>query len=225
MNNINPNSDNLPTHNQFARFRKYYTALEPAWDKPKNRVYTAIIFSFLAISLFGWYAIKPTIQTILVLQKEIEEKQAVNSKMDQKIENLIKARAALDAIAPQLYLIDEAVPNEAEALDLSLQLRNLINESSATIAALTVSQVPLTPVDATAIKTDQRLKSTDFMVSTTIGGGYDSFENVLRNINILRRLVSIQSMTIRVAKGEEIIIKSLGDNQLILSLELKSYYK
>jgi hypothetical protein len=221
-------NENLPTNNQFQRFRKYYTVLEPVWDKPKNRVYTAIIFSFLAISLFGWYAIKPTIQTILILQKEIEEKKVVSQKMESKIEDLIKARIALDTVTPQLYLIDDAIPKNADALDLTLQIRNLINSSEATISSISISSVPISPNEAnnkTHTEITNKPNSSQFQITALIGGNYTSLENVLKNINTMRRLISIDSLQIRDAKGNEVVTQNSTSSQLMLSLQIKSYYK
>src|SRR4030042_3240810 len=119
-------NENLPTQNKFSRFRRYYTAIEPILDKPRTRIYTAVIFSFLAISLFGWYAIKPTVQTIITLRKEIAEKTILNQQMEEKIASLIEAQNQYQAIHPQLSLLKEAIPSNPEAIELVIQTKNLV---------------------------------------------------------------------------------------------------
>ena len=78
---------------EIQRYRKYYHSLEPVLAKPRSKAYTTIVFSFLAVSLFGWYAIMPTIQTILFLQREIKDKTQLSTQMEDKIAALIEAQS------------------------------------------------------------------------------------------------------------------------------------
>ena len=70
---------------EYDRYKRYYLSMEPVLTKPVNQAYTAIIFSFLAVSLFGWYAIRPTVQTIVTLKREIADKTVLNKQMEDKI--------------------------------------------------------------------------------------------------------------------------------------------
>jgi cell division protein FtsB len=217
---MNPN---LPTNNQFSRFRKYYTSIEPIWEKPKNRIYTAIIFSFLAISLFAWYAIRPTVQTILFLQKDIADKTIVNQKMEQKIAQLIEARANLDEIQPRIYLVREAIPENPDALDLSLQLRNLINSSDATMSSLTLGGIPLVSSD-TKTKTGNNVSSAEFHINTILMGGYPGLESVLDQMNIMRRMITVSMLNFSLT-GETRFSAGSTVIPINLTLKLNSYYK
>ena len=213
----------LPTNNQFSRFRKYYTSIEPIWEKPKNRIYTAIIFSFLAISLFAWYAIRPTVQTILFLQKDIADKTIVNQKMEQKIAQLIEARANLDEIQPRIYLVREAIPENPDALDLSLQLRNLINSSDATMSSLTLGGIPLVSSD-TKTKTGNNVSSAEFHINTILMGGYPGLESVLDQMNIMRRMITVSMLNFSLT-GETRFSAGSTVIPINLTLKLNSYYK
>lgn len=217
---MNPN---LPTNNQFSRFRKYYTSIEPIWEKPKNRIYTAIIFSFLAISLFAWYAIRPTVQTILFLQKDIADKTIVNQKMEQKIAQLIEARANLDEIQPRLYLIREAIPENPDALDLSLQLRNLINTSDATVSSLTLGGIPLVSSDVKT-KAENNISSTEFQIDTLLMGGYPGLESILEQMNMMRRMITVPSMNFSLT-SEPSFTGGSAAMPIKLMLKINSYYK
>jgi Tfp pilus assembly protein PilO len=208
--------------NQYTKFRKYYTAMEPTWQKPKNRIYTAVIFSFLAISLFGWYAIKPTVQTILYLRREIADKTAVNDQMEQKIADLINARSELDQVQPQLHVLAQALPPEPDALDLVLQLRNIVGSTEASLSSLTVSSVPVR-VDATPTNLAKG-PSTDFVIDSLILGGFDSLEKILQNINNMRRIVTIDSMIFNLADKES-SLTPFSQKKIKLSIHVKSYYK
>ena len=219
-------NENLPTQNRFAHFRRYYTALEPILEKPRTRIYTAVIFSFLAISLFGWYAIKPTIQTIITLRKEITEKTALNGQMEQKIASLIEAQNRYQDIQPRLTLLDEAIPNNPEAIELLMQVRNLVHSTEATLSSGSVGGVPLV-IDTEA--SDQKNKpmksgSLEFSVNTALTGGFPELETSLNELMTLRRIVTVQNISISPAK-ETSGKTPLTANALNMSLQLKSFYK
>lgn len=219
---MNPDQNTDGQYLQMKRFKKYYTQLEPVWEKPKNRMYTAIIFSFLAISLFGYFAILPTIKTILYLQKEITDKTEVNNKMEQKIADLIQARSLLDQIQTQLPLIREAIPENPEGLDLMLQLRNLTNTTEASLSSLSVSSIPLTTQDTTTKLT----KSTDtkFAVNGLLIGGFSGLESFLEKVFNLRRIVIVDKINFSQTESSSVNTPESGQT-IRLSINLESYYK
>lgn len=213
-----------PTGIKLKKFRRYYTALEPVWQKPKNRIYTTIIFSFLAISLFGWFAIRPTIQTILLLQREIQDKQHVNIQMEEKIADLIEARTQLDLIGNKLSLIREAIPQSTEPIDLTLQLRNMIISNQTDLQTLSIGKIPLAE-DEGNLKLKSGPKATEYIVNTSLINGYPQLENILIGLNNMRRLVTVKTMNF----AGQTDSTSDTDDQLSqpvkLSLQLEAYYK
>src|SRR3972149_7715954 len=113
---------------ELHRYRRYYQSIENITKRPNTHFYTTTIFSFLAVSLFGWYAIRPTIQTILFLQREIRDKTELNKKMEDKIAALIEAQAYYQEVEPLLPVLDESLPSQPDAIPLIMQLRNLASQ-------------------------------------------------------------------------------------------------
>jgi len=93
---------------EYQRYKKYYLNLVPLLQQPVSRAYTTIIFSFLAISLFGWYAIRPTMQTIFELKREIADKTDLNQKMEEKISALIEAQAVYQDIETKIPVVTKS---------------------------------------------------------------------------------------------------------------------
>ena len=135
-----PEVEKVPMGNQFHR---YYQRLQPIMKKPKARATTTAVFSFLAISLFVLYAIRPTAQTIIFLRREISDKTALNQKMEDKITALIEAQTNYESIQDKVPLVDEALPQNPDAIILARQLRNLANISGASISAMNMSSLPI----------------------------------------------------------------------------------
>lgn len=224
---------------EYERYRRYYTAIEEMSSKPKNRLYAPTVFTFLVISLFGWYAIRPTIQTILYLKREISDKTELNKKMEDKITALIEAQASYSNVQNQLSLIPEAMPKTTSIISLVTQLKNLTSESGASLSAIQVPKIPLDAQTDMAIgptpgalnstkpkpktimpKTDTKLA--DFPLSLVITGPYQSIQTFLKGILQMRRIITVDTMTLSAAKEDN--GDKLGRRNVRLVLKVKSYY-
>lgn len=204
-------------------FQKYFKSLEPLAAKPKNRAYTAAIFSFLAISLFGWYAIRPTLNTIILLRKEIEEKKAINSKLEKKITSLIEAQSNYQAIENELIALDQAIPGDPEVFDLTIQLKNLIAESESTMSAFSLANsIPIGGSRESAIS-KKAPKEQEFGMGIMLEGEYPQLEKMLTLLNTMKRLAATMSFSLTNAKNNA--TNKISAGWLNMTLQLKSYYK
>lgn len=205
--------------NEFERFRRYYQRLEPVWKKPKNRASSAAIFSFLAVSLFGWYAIRPTAQTVLYLRREIADKIQVNQKMEDKISSLIEAQAAYQLAQQDLPLIDSAIPADPQSIDLLAQLQNLTRVSGASLSAVQIPSVPLLGQDTTSSASGEKKQQGEFLLTVAITGPYQAIKSFLDGLLNMHRLVTIDTVDIQPNK-----IEKTSESTLQLLLKLKAYY-
>jgi Tfp pilus assembly protein PilO len=218
-------SEMLVANKRFEQFKRYYRSLEPILEKPRNRVYTAVIFSFLAISLFAWYAIRPTIQTIIYLRREISDKSVLDKQMEQKIANLIEAQANYENIKDQLQLLDEAIPLNPDTLDAISQLQNLISTSGATISAIRVASVPLVAAGDENAKTKTTQPSHSYSINLTVDGRYSDLEQYLQEIINMRRILTVDQLSILPDKDTTSQSSSESGSLLRLTIQLDSYYK
>ncbi len=204
-----------------TRFKRYYKNIAPVLKKPRMRATTAAVFSFLAASLFLWYAVRPTAQTIIYLQREIADKTVLNQQMEAKITSLIEAQSTYENIKDRLPLLDAALPHNPDAIILARQLRNIANISQATISALQIPSVPLTTDESSpGAKLIPQKPLQEFSVTMVIMGPYASIKTFLSSIANLRRITSIEMLAIR---QDATTVASAG-NVLQLSIRLKSYY-
>lgn len=202
------------------KVRQYYGRVSPALKKRKNRAYTTAVFSFLAISLFALYAIRPTAQTIIFLQREIADKTELNKKMEDKITALIEAQATYESIRDSLYVIDEALPENPDAVDLAKMLHTMADTSGASISAMQIPSLPII-ADETAPGAKQAEKKPveSFSVSMVVSGSYVSLEAFLDSLLNARRIISVDTISFRQAQR-----RGLGEDILQLSLRIQSYY-
>jgi Tfp pilus assembly protein PilO len=217
---------------ELGRYRKYYQSLEPMLKKPKMQNYTAVVFSFLAISLFGWYAIRPTIQTILTLRRELQDKTDISKKMEDKIAALIEAQAAYSQVEPYLPAIDQALPPQPDAIPLVVQFQNLANASNVTISSVQLPAVPLLGQEATpsarARATAQTGKQQQFAMTIAVIGDYTGIQAFLSGVVGMRRIVSVDGFSLVPYKTRDRVATTSAttatDQQLQLMLKLQSYY-
>ena len=208
---------------QYERYKKYYQSLEQTIQKPKHHVYSATVFSFLAVSLFGWYAIRPTVQTILYLRREIKDNEVVNQKLEEKISALVEAQANYQNVEPQLPVVNQTLPQNPNVIALIVQLRNLAIISGASLSGVQVPTVPILGQDATssALTTVKQAKLTDFPLSVTVSGLFPNIQSYLQGLISMRRIIAIDSFS--VSKSKE-LSGTTGSNMLQLTLKLKGYY-
>lgn len=204
------------------QYRKYYRSLEPMLLKPKNKMYSTVIFFFLVVALFGWYAIRPTIQTIIYLRREIIDKKEVNQKMDEKIQSLIAAQALMESNQQRLSLIEDAVPKNPEAIILVKQLRDTALIAGASISAIQVSSVPVTSTQTTAQKTTQTVNHVTFPITITIEGSYQTLMSFLQTLGSMRRVILIDSLTFSPNKK---VGSNPGTSVIQLVLQTNTYYE
>lgn len=183
---------------ELHRYKRYYQSIGEVAIKPQTRAYTTAIFSFLAISLFGWYAIRPTLQTILFLQKEIDDNKLVNTQMEEKIGKLIEAHATYQSVQPDLPYLVQALPPAPEVLTAIGQIRNIAVIRGASISAITSSGAPLlskeqnAPNKTTTLKSSRKVKSVP--LSIVVIGSFDSLLGIIEDILSLRRIVTIETL-------------------------------
>lgn len=226
---------------ELNRYKRYYQSIGGIASKPRVRNYTAVIFSFLAVSLFGWYAIRPTIQTILLLRKEIADNKIVSQRMEDKIAKLIEAQSIYQKIQNQLSVVSQAVPQNPEAIDISTSIQSLIQTTNASLSALSVSSAPLLgnepttnpkgqssiqPNTATPVPKNTQGSNQNFIsvpINLTVAGTYSQLFEIIRTLLDFPRIITIDS--IHIGKTNESQSPSTSrDNVLQLVLKLNMYY-
>lgn len=214
---------------EIHRYKRYYQSIEGLAAKPRTRAYTTAIFSFLAVSLFGWYAIRPTIQTILYLQKEIEDNRLVNTQMEEKIGKLIEAHATYQSVQENLPYLAQALPPVPEALTAIGQIRNIAIIRGASISAITSSAAPLlskeqtSPNKPTSLKGILNRKVNSIQLSVVLQGTFDSLQGIIEDILSMRRIITIVTLSITPDRETEQKF-SIGSIPLKLVMKLNAHY-
>src|SRR3989304_359109 len=126
--------------------RSRYIIQKPIRDyneKPALSAYLEIFLTMAAISLFGIFAIRPTIITIGKLLQEIKAKEQTINTMKEKINNLNAARDLYNRESDKIDLVSEAIPKEPQPDILALQLQELSMSDNISLHGMTIEDAKI----------------------------------------------------------------------------------
>ena len=86
--------------------------VQTALTSKEGRTYTGLGFTFLALLVFGWFAIRPTLLTIFTLRREYQALKEVTDSFQAKIDALSRAQTLLSQAETlgQNALLTQAIP-------------------------------------------------------------------------------------------------------------------
>lgn len=191
------------------RYQRYFVNLGVYYQRKDVKVYTSLTLSLLAIAFFGVFAIKPTLTTIAGLWKELQDKRMVNQKLQEKINNLNQAQTNFAQISDQVYLLDQALPQNPSVSQLIWQLEILAQKSNVTIKSLGVEPLEL--------QGKNKNSKNEVLFNLNLSGDYENLKTFLGSLENLRRVITINSFAFSQSKKEEV-------QTLTLNLTGKAYY-
>lgn len=193
------------------RYSRYFIYIKPIAKMPIVKNYSSPVFTIITIIIFIFFAIKPTIETITVLQKKIDNAKSVLEKVNKKADDITKAKENYQKIDNAiLNKIESALPNNVNFKSIVSTLEELARQYNATISALQIQPISITSRDVNSIGTSSGI---DFTFNTE--GSYKSILSILQQMQISSRVFSIDHVSINKA--------SSGTN-LIMSVNGKAFY-
>ena len=165
----------------YQRYQRYYLNLKRFYQKPVAKVSIFVVISFMTVSFFSVFAIKPTLTTIGQLVKEIEDKGEINTKMDSKLADLARAQAEYGQIRNEVDLVWRAIPDRPEMARLILELELLALQQQVKIVNLQVEPVQLVgKLEGPA------------SFSVTAGGGFEQAKQFAQAVSRLERVIVVE---------------------------------
>lgn len=162
-----------------TRYRRY---LESVSERPIARAGLFLVLSLILIVGMLIFALRPTLVTISGLLGQIKAQQEIVGKLDEKIVEISKSQIALNRVEPQLFLLDQALPNNP-----ALQIFMNTVESQASGSGIKITNMVFSAV---AFST----QNIDFTL--TADGDYKSLRNFVQIMESLRRIVHLNSVQI-----------------------------
>lgn len=192
-------------------YSRYFTYIKPVTRLPIIKTYGSTIFTILVIIIFIFFAIKPTVETILVLQKKLVETAAVLDKVNKKASDLSLGKQNYDNLDSSVKTkIKQFIPDAVELKSITQSLETSANLHEASISALQIQ--PIT-IDVKAENMTGTLSEIDFTFN--VSGSYQNLIALLSDLQVSSRLISIDSLSLS---------KLTEGSGLIMSITGKGYY-
>ena len=160
------------------RRNRYYTYIRPVLRNKFVKTYSSVIFSLVTIFIFSFYAIRPTVTTILSLQKSIQEQNGVLNSLKEKAANLVEGKNNYEKISPTTRdKIEYLIPNDLRLSTVINSLSTATQTSEATISGIQIQTVALQPLEGKPSKASQ-ISEIDFSFNAQ-----GEFENMMKLLN------------------------------------------
>lgn len=194
----------MPEFNDyFKKYKRYYHYLGPVFRKKTVKSYTYLILTFFTASFFAFSAIKPTVVTITKLNRKISDARYSNQLLEEKIKTLSLGQELISSLGNDLNVLGESLPKKTNLDRLINQIKSVSLNSSTKITSLSFSVVSLRE-EKNSIN-QRSLRTIPFQI--TVEGEYLSLLSFIENIQQLRRLITIEEITITKKTEKEGVFK------------------
>lgn len=192
-------------------YSRYFTYIKPVVRFPIVRTYGSTIFTLFIVIIFIFFAIKPTIETILVLQKKLSETNDVLEKVNKKSNDLSQGKENYDNL-------DEAIKTKiALSLPSDVNLKSLIQilENSANTHQASISALQIQPITVnTKVQNTGKLEEISFTFN--VQGEYRSLTSILQDLKRSGRIITIDHVSLsKVSEGSGLIMSMTGKTYYI----------
>lgn len=189
----------------------YKNKIPPQFKDKKVQDLTAVILTLIAFSLFGIFAISPTLSTIAQLQKQLEDNKFINDQLEKKITNLGILQQKYNFLQDDLQVVYAAIPEKSTIPFFVGQIQNLAQEANVALSGLQTSELELS-------KTEEGLQEySSFNFSLEVQGSYENVLDFLSNLANFERIADFDAVSIN--KNSE------KTSEFKLNIKGKAYFK
>ena len=195
--------------NDYMRYKDFFlNVLQVYYAKPNIKIYLELILSLTTIIIFSIFAIKPTILTIIELNKEIQTKENTITEIKQKLIDLQKVNDIMQNEAEKLARIETAIPSSATPENIILEMERLANKNSLQILNLSMSEVTIMGNEKLKKKGADNLEklpleADELPFNVSLSGSYQNLVLLISDIENQIRPIKIDSLTINTSTTDE----------------------
>ena len=197
------------------KIRPLYQYLQKQAENKKAAKYMELSGTFVFITIFLFFAIKPTALAISSLVGEIKSKELANQKMKNRIESIIQAQESFSLAQEKYSVLESGFPSDPNFYQIAVNFSTLAKTYS-----LKINQLDFNLSDNDQQK-DNTSKIKSFRIVFSSTGDYQSVISFVKELLNNRRLVNISSIKISQSKDKDIPIDS---NLINISLDAEIPY-
>lgn len=194
------------------RYSRYYIYIKPVLQSRVVKTYGGLVFSLFTITIFGLFAIRPTLATIVSLKKSISEQQNILKQLTGKAETLSLGKKNFDALDPEIKTkVFTLLPNSTSIPRLLEEISALASSKQASVSGIQYQPVDLKGATKDLSKNGS-LKEVEFSMNAQ--GSYLQLVSFIDGLGKLSRLITIKNIT----------FNKQPEGPLSLSINAKAYF-
>lgn len=211
---------------EYLRYKAYFLNVQNIYKTRADiKMFLEILLSLATISIFGVFALRPTVLTIAGLYQEIKTKKETLAQMETKIASLESAQATLNEQSAILPILEISVPLKPKPEDFVRQIRGLANQNSVKVAGFSIEETILkgrATKNVSAKTTSPFAEGAGAMgFSGGVSGNYANLLSFLQDLGNLRMPVYLSLFNLTVAKTESGQALNLAFSGVVPYLETK----
>lgn len=179
---------NLSVTNQVSQVKPLFTYLRKQRENKRFMHSLEITATFILISFFLFFAIRPTALTISSLVGDIKAKQILKTQLKTKINNIVNAQTAFSQIQERYQIINDSLPDQPQFFQAANQIQKTGNNSGQNLSSLEFG--------FQNNKENINPNTKQYSVSLNIDGEFSSALKLVSDLLKNRRLINISSIDI-----------------------------
>src|SRR3989344_5215636 len=173
-------TSNTNWRKEYYRYQKYFLNIGfLSHPRQEVRMFIELLLTIITVSIFLFFALRPTVITIIKLNREIADKKNLISQMDQKISNLSQAQTTYNKELPKLKLLDTTIPQTPTPEGFVRQIEGLAAKNGISLNGISSDEISLASTLSPDKKTPNKTNSLpqnvpSYQISITIAGSYEA---------------------------------------------------
>lgn len=187
-------------------------SLLPRIEEQKTQSFITLSLTLIAIVIFGFFAISPTLSTISQLSKQLDDNRFVDDKLVEKIANLSKLQEQYATLQPDFSYVFNAIPKETELPQFIAQVQSLAQSS----------QVELVRIQTLPVEIPKNLSTKAIVIGIgiDIGGQAPNIHDFIKQLSESQRIITIDSISIAKSSSTNLL-----DNSVRANIKGKLYFQ
>lgn len=194
------------------QYSRYYTYIKPILKNKIVKTYGSFVFSIITITILGVFALKPTLATIVSLQKSTSEQQQILNQVNEKVKMLSEGTKNYENLPGQtrtkLFNLIPDAPTLPKLIDIT---SSLASRYEASVSGIQFQSVELGTVTK-ELKKGAQLKEIELTLN--LQGSYSQMTNFLKTLVLSDRLIVIKNVS----------FNKSADTPLFMTVNAKTYY-
>lgn len=181
---------------EIDKVRKEFLLLVKKQGRQKIIAYLYIIFSLLAVTVFGAFAIQPTLATISELHKKKDDGEFLLQQLKTKNRSLQNLSSQYQQMEPELEKVYSAIPTTPQIPELIRKVEILANRNNLVLQNLNTGPIELYPTTRTTIQLFS------YTVNISAVGTESSINAFIQELINIDRIISIERLSSGTAEEE-----------------------